>query len=151
MKDRFIRVISPFTSLVAVLLDVAVIYYLVYLINNFNKNINAWTIMFLVIEVLAIGIAIAVSVEAFKHGVKFSQKQMEFTGIDDNNVFEYENIDHVEISRDTKVSLRKNFVDRYSHILIYTKDENVTTITLGLTTSKTLNKICDEINTRIGK
>lgn len=151
MKDRFIRVISPFTAFVSVLLDVAVIFYFNYLIQKINKDMDIWTIMFVVIELLAIAIAVAVSVEVLKNGVKFSQNQMEFTGIDDNNTFEYDNIDHIETSRDTKASLRKNFVDRYSHILIYTKDGNITTITLGLTTNKTLKKIENEINERIGK
>lgn len=150
MKDRFIRVISPFTAFVSVMLDVAVIFYFNYLIQKLNKNMDAWTIMFIVIELLAIAIAVSVSVEVLKNGVNFSSEQMEFTGIDDNNIFKYADIDHIETSRDTKASLRKNFVDRYSHIMIYTNDGNVITITLGLTTQKTLQKIENEINQRIG-
>lgn len=150
MKNKFIRVVSPISAGIAVLLDVAVIFYFVFLIQKLlEKSFDMWTIMFAVIEVFAVAIAVAVSIEVFKHGVKFEEEKLTFTAVDDNNEFLYSNIDHIETLRDTKASLRKNFVDRYSHIYIHTNSNEIVTVTLGLTTNKTLKKIVDEINARI--
>lgn len=149
MKDKFIRVISPFTAGMVMLLDIAVIFYFNYLIQKLHQKLDIWNIMFIVIEIIAIIIAVATSIEVLKNGVKFDNEKIEFTAIDSDNVFKYCDIDHIESSKDTKASLRKNFVDRYSNIIFYMKDGNVTTITLGLTTNKTLEKIVNEINNRI--
>lgn len=149
MKDRFIRVISPITIAVVACLDFAIIGIGAFAIKKIQQSIDGWTIAFLVIELFAIIIGILATKEAISNGVRFDNEKMEFTGLDDNNVFKYQEIEKIETNKDTKASLRKNFVDRYSSIIIFKKDNSVTTIELGLTTRKTLLKIADEINNRI--
>lgn len=149
MNNKFIRVISPITVAVVGCLDLAIIALGVFAIKKIQQSLDGWTIAFLVIELFAIVIGVITSKEAVSNGVRFDESKMEFTGLDDNNIFEYAEIEKIETSKDTKASLRKNFVDRYSSIIIYKKDNSVTTIELGLTTRKTLLKIEKEINSRI--
>ena len=70
----------------------------------------------------------------------FYEDRLEFTGIDDKNVFLYSDIAGVETYRDTKASLKKNFIDRHSLIIITRNDETVTTVDIGLT-SKGFNRV----------
>lgn len=149
MKDRFIRVISPISFCVITVLDIAIIAFGVFAYQKITADKNIYNIMFVGIEVVAFIIGILASKEVVSNGVKFEYTKMEFTGLDENNIFEYKNIERIETNKDTKASLRKNFVDRYSSIIIHQTDGTVTTIELGLTTLKTLTKIEEEINKRI--
>lgn len=149
MKDKFIRVLSPFTLAFVLLLDIAVIVFAYYAVKKLSEQLSAVNVIFAVIEIAAILIAVLVTKEVFTNGVRFRNNEVEFTGVDDNNLFHYTDIVKIESSKDNKASLKKNFVDRYSSIIIYLKDESVVTIELGLTTNKTLKKIADELNSRI--
>lgn len=149
MKDKFIRVLSPFTLAFVLLLDIAVIVFAYYAVKKLSEQLSAVNVIFAVIEIAAILIAVLVTKEVFTNGVRFRNNEVEFTGVDDNNLFNYTDIVKIESSKDNKASLKKNFVDRYSSIIIYLKDESVVTIELGLTTNKTLKKIADELNSRI--
>lgn len=149
MKDKFIRVISPISFCVITVLDIAIIAFGVFAYQKITADKNIYNIMFVGIEVVAFIIGILASKEVVSNGVKFEYTKMEFTGLDENNIFEYKNIERIETNKDTKASLRKNFVDRYSSIIIHQTDGTVTTIELGLTTLKTLIKIEEEINKRI--
>jgi hypothetical protein len=148
MKDRFIRVLSPFTLAFVAVLDVAVIIFAYYAIQKLSFQISAINVIFAIIELFAIIVAVLVTKEIFLNGVKFTNDKVEFTGLDDNNIIEYSQIEKIESSKDISASLKKNFVDRYSNIIIYLKDSSVITIELGLTTTKTLKKIIDELKLR---
>jgi hypothetical protein len=130
-------------------LDIAVIIFGYYAVKKLSQQMSAINIIFSLIVLFAFIVAIFVTKEVFNNGVKFDSNEVEFTGLDDNNIFEYSNIEKVESSKDTAASMKKNFVDRYSSIIIYLNDNSVVTIELGLTTKKTLKKITDEINSRI--
>jgi hypothetical protein len=149
MKDKFIKVISPITVAIMLVLDICVIVFGVYSVKRLCIDVSFWTISFLVIEIIAFFIALFSSKEAVSNGIAFRENEMEFTAIDDNNIFEYDSIEKIETIKDTSVSFKKNFVDRYSKIILYMKNESVVTIDLGLTTKKTLKKIEAEINDRI--
>lgn len=149
MNNKFIRIISPFTLAFVSVLDIAVIIFGYYAVKKLSQQISAINIIFSLIVLFAFIVAIFVTKEVFNNGVKFDSNEVEFTGLDDNNIFEYSNIEKVESSKDTAASMKKNFVDRYSNIIIYLNDNSVVTIELGLTTKKTLKKITDEINSRI--
>lgn len=149
MENKFIRVLSPITICVIGALDIAVIAFGVFAVKKLMESTNIWNILFAIIEVIAIIIGFLVSKEVVSNGVIFRDSEMEFTGIDDDNVFQYSNIEKIETSKDTKASLKKNFIDRYSNVIIHQTDGSVTTIELGLTTVKTLTKIQNEINERI--
>lgn len=146
---KFIRVLSPITIAVISALDTAVIGYGVFSIKKLQQTVDVWTILFAIIEVIALVIAFFVSKEVVSNGVRFDEEGVEFTGLDENNCFKYSEIVKVETNKDTKASLKKNFVDRYSHVILHLNDESVVTIDLGLTTVKTLKKIEKEINDRI--
>lgn len=145
----FIRIISPITLAVVVALDCAVGLLGYYCVKRIIEEQSFITISFVVIEVVAIVIALLTTKESLSNGVIIDDKKIEFTGLDENNIFEYENIEKIETSKDTSASLTKNFVDRYSKVVIRLKDESIVTIDLGLTTKGTLKKIEQELNSKI--
>lgn len=149
MKNKFIRVLSPITICVIGVLDIAIIVFGVFAVEKLTNEVSKINIAFAVIEAFAIIIGALVSKEVVSNGVRFKENEFEFTGLDDNNIFKYSDIKKVESSKDTKASLKKNFVDRYSTITLYLADDTQATISLGLTTVKTLTKIQDEISKRI--
>ena len=149
MKNKFIRILSPITVSIIALLDAGVISFGVFAIKKLQAKIDIYTILFAIIEVFALVIAILVSKEILSNGVKFSENGMEFTGLDENNIFEYSDIEKIETFKDTKASFKKNFIDRFSHITITKKDNSIVTVDLGLTTKRKLNKIKVEIEKRI--
>lgn len=149
MKAKFIRVLSPLTFFVIAALDTAIIVYGIYAIKRIIDSVSTINIAFLIIELFAFLIGVFVTKDIFTYGVKFYDEKFEFTALDNNNVFEYNSIEKVESNKDTKPSLRKNFVDRYSSIILHQKDGSVVTVELGLTTNRALNKVIREIESRI--
>lgn len=149
MNNKFMRILSPIQLAVVGILDIAVIGYLIFAIKRLIQNPRTTVIIFTAGVAVALIIAILVTKEVLSHGVKFLDDEMEFTGIDGENIFSYDNIASVETKKDDKASLVKNFVDRQSQIILTLKDGKVVTISIGLTTKSTLKKIADEISTRI--
>ena len=149
MNNKFMRILSPIQLAVVGILDIAVIGYLFFAIKRLIQNPRTTVIIFTAGVAVALIIAILVTKEVLSHGVKFLDDEMEFTGIDGENIFSYDNIASVETKKDDKASLVKNFVDRQSQIILTLKDGKVVTISIGLTTKSTLKKIGDEIRTRI--
>ncbi len=149
MNNKFMRILSPIQLAVVGILDIAVIGYLIFAIKRLIQNPRTTVIIFTAGVAVALIIAILVTKEVLSHGVKFLDDEMEFTGIDGENIFTYDNITSVETKKDDKASLVKNFVDRQSQIILTLKDGKVVTISIGLTTKSTLKKIADEISARI--
>lgn len=149
MKDKFLRILSPITLAVVAILDAAVIGYGIYAIKRLIAVQNATIIIFAVCDLAALIIAALVTKEVLSNGVKFYGDEMEFTGLDNDSIFAYADIEKVETEKDTKPSFVKNFVDRQSKVILTLKDERVVTIDVGLTTKNGLKKIEDEINNRI--
>lgn len=149
MKDKFLRILSPITLVVVAILDAAVIGYGIYAIKRLIAVQNATIIIFAVCDLAALIIAALVTKEVLSNGVKFHNDEMEFTGLDNDSIFAYADIEKVETEKDTKPSFVKNFVDRQSKVILTLKDERVVTIDIGLTTKNGLKKIEDEINNRI--
>lgn len=149
MNNKFMRILSPIQLAVVGILDIAVIGYLIFAIKRLIQNPRTTVIIFTAGVAVALIIAILVTKEVLSHGVKFLDDEMEFTGIDGENIFSYDNIASVETKKDDKASLVKNFVDRQSQIILTLKDGKVVTISIGLTTKSTLKKIADEISARI--
>lgn len=149
MKNKFYRIISPVALLVTIVLDIAVIWFAIFAVRKLMVDINIYSSLFAIIEIFAIAVAFFVSKEIVTQGIVFKEDSMEFTALDDDNVFLYSNIKKVETQKDKKASLVKNFNDRQSRIILYFDDERTVTVDIGLTTSKTLKKIEKEINSRI--
>lgn len=149
MNKKFIRIISPFSFVTIAALDISVIAFSAYAVIKLSENANAYTIIFAIIDLIAILTAFFASKEVLSNGVCFRENEVEFTGIDNDNIFRYDDIIKVEAQRDTSVSFRKNFVDRYSILTLYLKDDSIVSIQLGVTTGKTLNKVKNNIEERI--
>ncbi len=149
MKDKFLRILSPITLVVVAILDAAVIGYGIYAIKRLIAVQNATIIIFAVCDLAALIIAALVTKEVLSNGVKFYGDEMEFTGLDNDSIFAYADIEKVETEKDTKPSFVKNFVDRQSKVILTLKDERVVTIDVGLTTKNGLAAIEKEINERI--
>lgn len=149
MDKKFIRIISPFSLVIILVLDISVIVFSAYAVKKLTESINTYTVIFAVIDFIAILTAVFASKEIFSNGIRFDTEEFEFTGIDQNNLFKYADIKKIETQRDTSLSFRKNFVDRYSVLTLHFKDESSIAVQLGFTTGRKLNKIKKEIEQRI--
>lgn len=145
MKDKFIRILSPIQLVIVGILDIAVIAYAVFAVKKIIQNPRMSVIFFAACVVAALIVAVLVTREIVSHGVKFHDDEMEFTGLDNDNIFAYEDIVKVETEKDDKASLFKNYFDRQSRIILTLADERVVTVDLGITTKNTLQKLSDEI------
>lgn len=150
MKDKFIRVLSPITAAVILLLDVSVVAYGIFAVKKVIELRSAAAIFFAAVEVAAIIIAVLVTRETLRNGVVFREDEFEFTGLDDNNIFDYNDIENVESYKDTTPSLVKNFIDRHSVLTLTLKEDKVVTIDIGLSRKYTLDLIHKEICQRCG-
>lgn len=151
MKDKYIKIVSPIQLAVVIILDAAVVGYIIFAVKKLTQRPGTMVIFFTACVVLALVVAVLVTKEVLSHGVKFHDDEMEFMGIDNDNIFSYDDIVSVQTEKDDKASLVKNFVDRQSKIILTLKDDKVVTIDIGLTTKSTLSNIEKEINTRISQ
>lgn len=149
MKDRFVMCLSPITAAVTLAMAVAVAVNAYFCGEKVAEGFDWKVGVYVLVEIVAAVIVVLMVKEVLKTGVRFTSDKVEFTGVDENNVFEYSHIVKVQTARDTKASLKKNFVDRYSHIIIFLDDDSVVTVELGLTTKHTLKAIDDEFKVRI--
>lgn len=150
MKDKFIRCVSPIEVIISFAVEASGIGFLVYAIKELKGRTDFYAAIFYIVTVFAIVLGFFMIKQAFSQGVIFYSDNLEFTDIDNANVFEYKKIKSVDSYKDTKVSFKKKVVERFSLIIIELDDGTSVTITLGYTTKRTLNKIVNEIKSRIG-
>lgn len=150
MKDKFIRCVSPIEVIISFAVEASGIGFLVYAIKELKGRTDFYTAVFYIVTIFAIVLGFFMIKQAFSQGVIFYSDRLEFTDIDNANVFEYKKIKSVDSYKDTKVSFKKKVVERFSLIIIELDDGTSVTITLGYTTKRTLNKIVNEIKSRIG-
>ena len=129
MKNKLYRIISPVTLLVVLALDAATVAYAVFAVKKLIQNVSVYSVLFAIIDLFAIVV--------------------EFTAHDENNVFNYDDVENIKIHKDTKASLKKNFNDRQSQVIITLKNGGVVTVDIGLTSMKKLKKIENEINSHL--
>lgn len=149
MNSKFIRLLSPIRMGVVALLDAAALGYGIYAVKKLAENPRASVVFFAACVLAAIILAALVTREVLSNGVKFYDDELEFNGLDDDNIFAYADIEKVETFKDTKASLVKNFTDRQSKVIFTMKDGRVVTVDIGLTTKKVLAAVENEINSRI--
>ncbi|MBD8930479.1 MAG: hypothetical protein EGQ78_08940 [Clostridiales bacterium] len=150
MKDKFIRCVSPIEVIISFVVEASGIGFLVYAIKELKGRTDFYAAIFYIVTVFAIVLGFFMIKQAFSQGVIFYSDNLEFTDIDNANIFEYKKIKSVDSYKDTKVSFKKKVVERFSLIIIELDDGTSVTITLGYTTKRTLNKIVNEIKSRIG-
>lgn len=149
MKDKFIRCVSPIEVIISFVVEASGIGFLVYAIKELKGRTDFYAAVFYIVTVFAIVLGFFMIKQAFSQGVIFYSDNLEFTDIDNANIFEYKKIKSVDSYKDTKVSFKKKVVERFSLIIIELDDGTSVTITLGYTTKRTLNKIVNEIKSRI--
>lgn len=150
MKEKFMRILSPVTIAVVAILDVAVIGYGIFAIKKIMQAPRGPVIFFALCELVALVIAVLVTKETFSNGVKFYDDEMEFVGLDSENIFNYDDIVDIKTEKDTAPSFTKNFIDRQSKIILTLKDDKIITIDIGITTKNALAEIEKEIKSRVG-
>lgn len=150
MKDKFIRCVSPIEVIISFAVEASGIGFLVYAIKELKGRTDFYAAIFYIVTVFAIVLGFFMIKQALSQGVIFYSDNLEFTDIDNANIFEYKKIKSVDSYKDTKVSFKKKVVERFSLIIIELDDGTSVTITLGYTTKRTLNKIVNEIKSRIG-
>ena len=149
MEDKYIRVISPISLAVVLLFDAAVGYYAYIAVRKIMVDSSVFASIFVFVQLIAVVIAVLTTREVLRHGVRITDKYVEFTALDSDNKVRFDEIESIAVQKDTKASLRKNFVNRYSSIIFYLNDDSVLTVELGLTTKRKLAQIESEINSRI--
>lgn len=149
MKDKFIRIISPIALAVVIVLDIGVIAYGVFAVKNLMQRVTTLSIIFALCIILAVVVAVLTTRETVRNGVIFRENEMEFTGLDSDNIFKYEDIKNIAYVKDEKPSFVKNFIDRQSRIVLTFQDDRVITVDIGITTKNKLKEIEKEITDRI--
>ena len=149
MKEKFVRIISPLTLAIVIVLDAATIGYAIFAIKKIIDYPSANAIIFSACDFAALIIAVIVTTQTLPNGIKLYDDEVEFTGLDDDNIFAYNDIVSVETEKDTKASLVKNFNDRQSRIILNFKDDKTVTIDIGLTSRRTLEKVANEIRSKL--
>ena len=149
MKDKFISVISPISLSVVLLFDAAVAYYTYIAVKKVVTENSTFALIFILLQLAAVVIAALTTREVLRHGVRITDKYVEFTALDSDNKVRFDEIESIAVQKDTKASLRKNFVNRYSSLIFYLNDDTVLTVELGLTTKRKLAQIESEINSRL--
>ena len=151
MKDKYISVISPIALPVVILFDSAIIYYFIFAIKKVMADSSTFATIFLAIQSFMLVLAALTTREVLRHGVRITENYVEFTALDSDNKVRFDEIEKISVQKDTKASLKKNFVNRYSSIVFYLNDDTVLTVELGITTKRKHAKIEKEINDRIIK
>ncbi len=148
MNNKFIRIISPITLAVTFIFDVSAVALAVFAVQKLQEKANVYSILFIIMEVFVLILAALMSREVVRHGIKFREKEFEFTALDNDNIFAYEDIKKIETHRDDKASFTKNFNDRHSIIILTIKEDKTVTVDIGLTSKKKLLKVKNEIEHR---
>ena len=136
MKNKLYRIISPVTLLVVLALDAATVAYAVFAVKKLIQNVSVYSVLFAIIDLFAIVVAVLVSKYVVSQGIVFGDETFEFTAHDENNVFNYDDVENIKIHKDTKV-------------IITLKNGGVVTVDIGLTSMKKLKKIENEINSHL--
>ena len=79
------------------------------LLKTLIQNVSVYSVLFAIIDIFAIVVAVFVSKYVVSQGIVFSDETFEFTALDENNVFNYDDVENIKIHKDTKASLKKEF------------------------------------------
>lgn len=149
MEDKFIRIISPISLPVILLFDAAVGYYMYVATAKIMTDKGVFASLFFALQIVAVIVGVLATREVLRHGVRITDTYVEFTALDSDNKVRFDEIERIAVQKDTKASFTKNFVNRYSSLVFYLKDDEVLTVELGITTKRKLTQIENEINKRI--
>ena len=148
MKNKFIGT-SPWIFKFGAGCFNIVAFFLTYIgVVKVIKDFGVFNALFAVIGIAAFVVSILTTKTVLKNGAEFYADRVAFSAHDQYNTYYYKDIEKVNIHKDTDPSLKKNFVDRYSSVILHLKDGTVATVELGNTTTKALRDIQKEIMKR---
>ncbi len=150
MKNKFIRILSPLTLAIVILLDLAVIGYGIFAIYRLSQVRTAATVIFALIELAAVVIAVLTTRETVKNGLLLRATDFEFTGMDKDNVYAYDQIKDIAGYKDEAPSLVKNFIDRHAVLTLTLTDDSTVLMDLGLCKKRTLEQVQKALCKRCG-
>lgn len=151
MKN-FINTASILTLLVVAALDCGVAYFFKFAVKKIITGEDTGiAVLFAVMMAFALFVAIKVTIDQFRTGIEFREKECIFNGLDSDNTFPYAAIIKVETEKDEKVSFIKNFIDKSGFIKIETTDGRIHIINLGTLSKRRLMEIKTQIELRIQK
>lgn len=104
MKNKLYRIISPVTLLIVLALDAATVAYAVFAVKKLIQNVSVYSVLFAIIDLFAIVVAVLVSKYVVSQGIVFGDKTFEFTALDENNVFNYDDVENIKIHKDTRMN-----------------------------------------------
>lgn len=149
MNKKEIKILSPLTMLVVLLLDLSVVAVTVFAIIKLLDEVAPMSIAFAFMDLMAVIIAILVTKEIVSNKIVFYETGFELVGLDNDNKYEYKNIEKIEYEKDDKASFTKNFNDRHAMLILHLKDNKLASLDLGLITKKKLLTIAREIENRL--
>ncbi len=151
MNKKQIKILSPLTMLAVLLLDLSVVAVTVFAIIKLLEEVGPMSIAFAFMDLMAVIIAILVSKEVVSNKIVFTETGFELIGLDNDNKYEYKDIEKIEYDKDEKASFVKNFNDRHAMLILHLRDNKLASIDLGLITKKRLLTIAREIENNISK
>ena len=89
MKDKFVMCLSPITAVVTLAMAVAVAVNAYFCGEKVVEGFDWKVGVYVLVEIVAAVIVVLMAKEVLKTGVRFTSDKVEFTGVDENNVFEY--------------------------------------------------------------
>ena len=108
------------------------------------------TVIFAIIEIAAIVIAVLTTKETVKNGMLLRATDFEFTGMDKDNVYAYDQIKDITGYKDEAPSLVKNFIDRHAVLTLTLTDDTTVLLDLGLCQKRTLEAVQKALCERCG-
>ena len=108
------------------------------------------TVIFAIIEIAAIVIAVLTTKETVKNGLLLRATDFEFTGMDKDNVYAYNQIKDITGYKDEAPSLVKNFIDRHAVLTLTLTDDTTVLLDLGLCQKRTLEAVQKALCERCG-
>ena len=86
-------------------------------------------------------IAVLTTKETVKNGLLLRATDFEFTGMDKDNVYAYDQIKDIAGYKDEAPSLVKNFIDRHAVLTLTLTDDTTVLLDLGLCQKRTLEAV----------
>ena len=151
MNKNEIKILSPLTIIAVGLLDLSVVAVTIFAIKKLIENVSTLTIAFAFMDLLAVVVAILVSKEIVSNKIVFTNTGFELIGLDNDNKYNYCDIEKIEYQKDDAISFKKNFNDRHAVIILTLKKDKIASIDLGLITKGKLLKIVKQIENKISK
>ena len=138
MEDKFIRTVPPLSLAIIAVFDAVSLFFCGLAAVALWRERTFFTAAFMLMMLVDIVIAVRATHNVWQSGVLFEQDAVPFTALDGNNGFRYNEVNSAEVYKDSRVSLKKTYTERYSSVILHLTDCSTVTVELGATTKKKL-------------